>query len=60
MHTPRTPHLDAINRIFRYLKGTLRKRICMRKIILMIYVAISMQIGLEILIENRQSDFAYL
>jgi Reverse transcriptase (RNA-dependent DNA polymerase) len=25
MHSPRTPHIDAINRILRYLKGTPRK-----------------------------------
>jgi hypothetical protein len=31
MHSPRIPHLDVINRILRYLKGTLMKRIGMRK-----------------------------
>jgi hypothetical protein len=31
MHSPRTPHLDAINRILRYLKGTPGKEIWMRK-----------------------------
>jgi hypothetical protein len=31
MHSPRTPHLDVVNRILRYLKGTLGKGIWMRK-----------------------------
>jgi hypothetical protein len=31
MHSPRIPHLDAINRILRYLKGTLGKGIWMKK-----------------------------
>jgi hypothetical protein len=31
MHAPRTLHLDAINRILRYLKGTPGKGIWMRK-----------------------------
>jgi hypothetical protein len=31
MHTPRTPHLDAINRILRYLKRSSRKRIWMKR-----------------------------
>jgi hypothetical protein len=30
MHFPRTPHLEAINKILRYLKGTPGKRICMK------------------------------
>jgi hypothetical protein len=35
MHAPRTPHLDAINIILRYLKGSPGKGIWMKKIILM-------------------------
>jgi Reverse transcriptase (RNA-dependent DNA polymerase) len=31
MHSPRTPHLDVVNMILRYLKGTPRKGIWMRK-----------------------------
>jgi hypothetical protein len=31
IHSPRIPHLDAINRILMYLKGTLGKRIWRRK-----------------------------
>jgi hypothetical protein len=31
MHSPRTSHLDAVNRILRYLKGTPGKGILMRK-----------------------------
>jgi hypothetical protein len=31
MHSPRTPHLDVVNRILRYLKGTPEKAIWMRK-----------------------------
>jgi hypothetical protein len=34
MHASRTPYLHAINRILRYLKGTPRKEISMRKIVL--------------------------
>jgi hypothetical protein len=30
MHAPRTPHLEAINRILRYLKGTLGKGVWMK------------------------------
>jgi hypothetical protein len=30
MHAPRTPYLEAINRILRYLKGTRRKRVWMK------------------------------
>jgi hypothetical protein len=30
MHNPRTPHLEAINRILRYLKGTPEKEIYMK------------------------------
>jgi Reverse transcriptase (RNA-dependent DNA polymerase) len=31
LHSPRTPHIDAINRILRYLKGTPEKGIWMKK-----------------------------
>jgi hypothetical protein len=31
IHVPRTPHLDAINRILRYLKGSPEKKIWMKK-----------------------------
>jgi Reverse transcriptase (RNA-dependent DNA polymerase) len=31
MHSPRTPHIDAINRILRYLKGTSGKGIWMKR-----------------------------
>jgi len=31
MHTPKTPHLNVINRILRYLKGNLEKKFWMRK-----------------------------
>jgi hypothetical protein len=31
MHSPRTPHLDVVNRILGYLKGTFGKEIWMRK-----------------------------
>jgi Reverse transcriptase (RNA-dependent DNA polymerase) len=31
MHSPRTPHLDAVNRILRYLKGTPGKGIWMKR-----------------------------
>jgi hypothetical protein len=31
MHAPRTPHLEAINRILRYLKGSLGKGILMKR-----------------------------
>jgi muramoyltetrapeptide carboxypeptidase LdcA involved in peptidoglycan recycling len=31
MHAPRTPHLDAINRILRYLKGSPGKGILMKR-----------------------------
>jgi hypothetical protein len=47
MHVPRTPHLDAINRVLRYLKGSSDKGIWMRKIILMLYVTILIQIEPE-------------
>jgi hypothetical protein len=30
MHAPRSPYLEAINRIFKYLKGTPEKRIWMK------------------------------
>jgi hypothetical protein len=30
MHSPRTPHLEAINRILRYSKGTLGKGVYMK------------------------------
>jgi hypothetical protein len=30
MHAPKTPHLEAINRILRYLKCIMGKGICMR------------------------------
>ena len=30
MHTPRTPHLEVINRILKYLKGTPGKEILMK------------------------------
>jgi hypothetical protein len=30
MHSPKTSHLDAVNIILRYLKGTLGKRIWMK------------------------------
>jgi hypothetical protein len=60
MHSPRTPHLDAINNILMYLKGTPRKRIWMKKMILMQYVAILTQIGHETLIQNQLSISASL
>jgi hypothetical protein len=60
MHSPRIPHLDAINRILRYLKGTLGKGIWMKKITLMLYVVIPIQIGHKALIENQLPAFAYL
>jgi hypothetical protein len=31
MHTPRISHLDVLNRILQYLKGTLEKRIWISK-----------------------------
>jgi hypothetical protein len=31
MNAPRTPRLEAINQVLRYLKGTLGKEIWMRK-----------------------------
>jgi hypothetical protein len=31
MHSPRTPHLDVTNRILRYLKDTLGKKIWMKR-----------------------------
>jgi hypothetical protein len=53
MHSPRTPHLEPINRILRYLKGTPGKEIWMKKISLTMYVAIPMQIGSKVAIESQ-------
>jgi hypothetical protein len=48
MYSPRTPHLDVVNKILRYLKGTPGKKIWMKKMTLMLYVIIPTQIGLPI------------
>jgi hypothetical protein len=60
MHAPKTPHLDTINRILKYLKGSPGKGIWIKKIVLMTCVAIPMQIGQEALIENLPLIFAHL
>jgi hypothetical protein len=58
MHSPRIPHLDAINRLLRYLKGTPEKRIWMKNN--NSNIIILMQIGSESLIENQQPVSAHL
>ena len=60
MHVPRKPHLDAIDRILRYLKKSPGNGVLMKKINLMMCVAIPMQIGPVALIENPPPAFAHL
>jgi hypothetical protein len=52
--------MEAIDRILRYLKKTPGNGILMKKISLMIYMAIPIQIGPEALIKNPQSAIVHL
>jgi hypothetical protein len=60
MHVPRSSHLEVINRILRYLNSTSGKSIYMKRIFLTIYMAIPLQIGSEIVMENQQPVFKHL
>jgi hypothetical protein len=60
MHALRTSHLDVINIILRYLKGSPEKKIGMRKNILIQYMTIPIQTRSEASTENRQLIFAHL
>jgi hypothetical protein len=60
MHTPKSIHMEVIDRILRYFKKTPGKGILMKKNSLMIYVAIPMQIGPETLIKNPQPAIVHL
>jgi hypothetical protein len=53
IYASRIPYLGAINRILIYLKGTREENLDEKKMILMLYVTIPMQIELEALIENQ-------
>jgi hypothetical protein len=60
MHSPRTSHLDAIDRILRYLKSTPGMGIHFKNNNSNEYVAIPMQIGLKDLIRSQLPAFALL
>jgi hypothetical protein len=60
MHSSRTPELDAINRIFKYLKGTPEKGLWMKNNNSNDICSYLMQIEPKILIKNQQPTFAYL
>jgi hypothetical protein len=60
MHSPRIPHLDAINRILRYLKGTPEKGVWMKNNNSNDICGYSDADWAEALIENQQPVFAHL
>jgi hypothetical protein len=60
MHAPCTGHLDAIDRILRYLKGTPGQGIWMKKMILMMWLVFLMLIGPEAVTENQPRVFVLL
>jgi hypothetical protein len=59
MYSPRTSHLDVIDRVLRYLERP-EKEFVLKIINLTKCVAISIQIGLEALIKGQLSVFAHL
>jgi hypothetical protein len=60
MHALCTGHLDAIDRILRYLKGTPGQGIWMKKMVLMMWLVFLMLIGPEAVTENQPRVFVLL
>jgi hypothetical protein len=60
MHASCTVHLDAIDRILRYLKGTPGQEIWMKKMILMMWLVFLMLNGAKAVTENQPRVFVLL